>query len=163
MDSIRAAMERASVYLSEHPEKAAASDSAATAFREDGLRFRVEGPWSAVITATLSSRMPRARHGYRRKTHHAAFLSNSLQVVDRRAERLSRFLEQLRLTLEVGGDHGHEADVGERDLLRPLPVEALEVGDRELVATRSTVTASEPRSPLQTSACNSSGVGRVAG
>src|SRR5438552_2891930 len=43
MDSIRAAMERASDYLSEHPEAATASDSVATAFREDGLRFRVEG------------------------------------------------------------------------------------------------------------------------
>ena len=55
MDSIRAAMERASDYLSVHPEKAAASDSAATAFREDGLRFRVEGPWSPVITDMAES------------------------------------------------------------------------------------------------------------
>lgn len=55
MDSIRAAMERASDYLSEHPEAATASDSVATAFREDGLRFRVEGPWSPVITDMAES------------------------------------------------------------------------------------------------------------
>src|SRR3954454_13460925 len=43
--SIRASMERASNHLTEHPEAATGSDSAATAVREDGLRFRVEGPW----------------------------------------------------------------------------------------------------------------------
>jgi len=48
MESIRTAMERASDYLTEHPEAATASDSVARAVREGGLRFRVEGPWSPV-------------------------------------------------------------------------------------------------------------------
>jgi hypothetical protein len=43
MDSIRSAIEKASSYLPEHPEAAAASDSAATAVREDGLCFRIKG------------------------------------------------------------------------------------------------------------------------
>jgi uncharacterized OsmC-like protein len=55
MDSIRAAMDRASAYLNEHPEAATGSDSAATASREDGLRFRVEGPWSPVVTDMAES------------------------------------------------------------------------------------------------------------
>ena len=46
MDSIRSAIERASDHLTEHPEAATASDSAATAVREDGLRFRLDGPWA---------------------------------------------------------------------------------------------------------------------
>jgi hypothetical protein len=36
---VRSAVARASNYLTEHPEAATASDSAATAVREDGLRF----------------------------------------------------------------------------------------------------------------------------
>lgn len=55
MDSIRSAIERASNYLTEHPEAATASDSAATAVREDGLRFRVEGPWASLTTDMAES------------------------------------------------------------------------------------------------------------
>jgi uncharacterized OsmC-like protein len=55
MNSIRVALERASAYLGEHPEAATATDTAATAVREDGLRFRVEGPWSPVLTDMAES------------------------------------------------------------------------------------------------------------
>ena len=55
MESIRSAMEKASTYLSEHPEAARGSDSAARAVREDGLRFRVEGPWASVTTDMAES------------------------------------------------------------------------------------------------------------
>jgi uncharacterized OsmC-like protein len=55
MDSIRSAMERASDYLTEHPEAATASDSAAKAVREDGLRFRVEGPWASLTSDMAES------------------------------------------------------------------------------------------------------------
>jgi uncharacterized OsmC-like protein len=50
MESIRNAIEKASGYLSEHPDAAAGTDAAATAVREEGLRFRVEGPNGAVST-----------------------------------------------------------------------------------------------------------------
>jgi uncharacterized OsmC-like protein len=50
MDSIRSAMELASNYLTEHPDAATASDSAATAVREDDLRFCVEGPWAPLMS-----------------------------------------------------------------------------------------------------------------
>ena len=55
MDSISSAMERASNHLAEHPEAAVASDSAATAVREDGLRFRVEGPWASLTSDMAES------------------------------------------------------------------------------------------------------------
>ena len=55
MDSIRSAMERASSHLTEHPEAARASDSAATAVRENGLRFRVEGPWASLTSDMAES------------------------------------------------------------------------------------------------------------
>lgn len=55
MDSIRSAIEQASNYLSDHPEKATGSDSAATAVREDGLRFRVDGPWASLTSDMAES------------------------------------------------------------------------------------------------------------
>lgn len=50
MESIRGAIERASGHLAEHPRAGAGRDAAATAVREDGLRFRVEGPNGHVIS-----------------------------------------------------------------------------------------------------------------
>src|SRR5215212_3986513 len=50
MESIRSAIEGASRHLTEQPEAAAATDAAATAVREDDLRFRVEGPTGEVIS-----------------------------------------------------------------------------------------------------------------
>lgn len=43
-DEIRAAIEGASAYLSEHPDEARYTDSLATARVEEGLRIRVDGP-----------------------------------------------------------------------------------------------------------------------
>ena len=55
MDSIRSAIERAVNHLTEHPEEAAGSDSVATAVLEDGLRFRVEGPWASLTSDMAES------------------------------------------------------------------------------------------------------------
>lgn len=48
METIRSAIEQASTYLAENPDAAKATDAAATAVREDGLRFRINGPWSPL-------------------------------------------------------------------------------------------------------------------
>lgn len=50
MESIRNAIETMSDYLREHPDAAAGTDAAATAVREEGLRFRVDGPNGQVTT-----------------------------------------------------------------------------------------------------------------
>jgi uncharacterized OsmC-like protein len=55
MESIRSAIETASAYLIEHPEGAVSTDAAATAVREDGLRFRVEGPKGTLVTDMANS------------------------------------------------------------------------------------------------------------
>src|SRR5437763_16127941 len=55
MESIRSAIETVCAHLTEHPEAAVSTDAAATAVREDGLRFRVEGPKGAVTTDMAGS------------------------------------------------------------------------------------------------------------
>src|ERR687887_1623727 len=50
MESISRAIATASDHLTEHPEAGSGTDAAATAVREEGLRFRVEGPNGEVIT-----------------------------------------------------------------------------------------------------------------
>ena len=50
MEAIRSAIEAASGHLAEHPEAGVATDAAATAVREDGLRFRVDGPKGAITS-----------------------------------------------------------------------------------------------------------------
>src|SRR5207302_9095791 len=58
MKSIRNAVEEASRHLAEHPEAAGATDAAATAVREEGRRFRVDG-----AQGTVRSDMTKARGG----------------------------------------------------------------------------------------------------
>jgi uncharacterized OsmC-like protein len=55
MESIRSAIEAASGHLREHPDAATGTDAAATAVREEGLRFRVEGPQGRVISDMAES------------------------------------------------------------------------------------------------------------
>ena len=55
VDSIRSAISQASDYLAEHPDEAIGTDSAATAVREDGLRFRVDGPWASLTSDMAKS------------------------------------------------------------------------------------------------------------
>jgi uncharacterized OsmC-like protein len=55
MDSIGKAMSQASHYLAEHPDAAVGTDSAATAIHEDGLRFRIDGPWVSLTSDMAES------------------------------------------------------------------------------------------------------------
>lgn len=55
MESIRTAIESACAQLAEHPEAGISTDAAATAVREDGLRFRVDGPKGALTTDMATS------------------------------------------------------------------------------------------------------------
>jgi uncharacterized OsmC-like protein len=53
MESIRSAIEKASGHLREHPDAATGTDAPATAVREEGLRFRVQGP-NSQLTSDMS-------------------------------------------------------------------------------------------------------------
>jgi len=52
-DAIRAALEAAGAYLTEHPDQARYTDSPATASVEEGLRVRVVGPNGEILTTDM--------------------------------------------------------------------------------------------------------------
>jgi uncharacterized OsmC-like protein len=52
-DAIRAAIESASAYLTEHRDEARYTDSLARAHVDEGLRIRVEGPDGEVLTTDM--------------------------------------------------------------------------------------------------------------
>jgi uncharacterized OsmC-like protein len=52
-EAIRAAVESASAYLTEHPDEAAYTDSAATAVLGDGLHVRVTGPAGELLETDM--------------------------------------------------------------------------------------------------------------
>src|ERR671914_606854 len=51
--TIRSALEKASAYMTEHPEAAKSTDSAATATLVDGLVVRITGPSGADIATDM--------------------------------------------------------------------------------------------------------------
>jgi uncharacterized OsmC-like protein len=53
MPDIKGAIESAVLYLTDHPDEAHYTDSAATAILEDGLRCRVEGPDRASVVTDM--------------------------------------------------------------------------------------------------------------
>src|SRR2546423_13306825 len=55
MEAIREAIETASGQLKQHPDAAVGTDAAATAVREDGLRFRGDGPGGELVTGMSKS------------------------------------------------------------------------------------------------------------
>ena len=104
MESIRNAVEEASRYLAENPEAAAATDAAATAVREEGLRFRVEGPKGSV-----SSDMTKAVGGSESAPSpawllRAALASCDATLVAMEAARAGIDLTGLEVTVESDSD-----------------------------------------------------------
>jgi len=62
-DEIRAAIEGASAYLTEHPDEARYTDSLATARVEAGLRVRVDGPNGEVLETDMPAAVGGAGSG----------------------------------------------------------------------------------------------------
>jgi uncharacterized OsmC-like protein len=104
MESIRSAMEQASNYLAEHPEAATGSDAAATALLEDGLRFRVEGPWSPLTTDMAKSVGGGASAPTPAWLMRAALASCDASLVAMEAARDGIELTDLRVSVESESD-----------------------------------------------------------
>jgi uncharacterized OsmC-like protein len=108
MDGIRTALVGATLYLSQHPDEATYTDSAATATLVDGLRVRTVGPAGATVMTDMptsvggSASAPSAGWVLR-----AAEASCVATVVAMRAAQLGHRLETLTVTVDsVSDDRG---------------------------------------------------------
>ena len=120
MESIRSAMEAASGHLTEHPEAAVATDAAATAVLEEGLRFRVEGPKGDLITdmsKTVGGGATAPTPGWLLR---AALASCDATIVAMEAARDGVELTDLTVTVESESDF--RGVLGVDDSVRPGPL-----------------------------------------
>src|SRR5213079_2328742 len=120
MESIRNAVEEASRHLAEHPEAAGATDAAATAVREEGLRFRVEGP-----QGTVSSDMTKAVGGDATAPSPGWLLRAALASCDATAvamEAARDGIELTDLTVTVESETDFRGILGLDDTIHPGPL-----------------------------------------
>jgi uncharacterized OsmC-like protein len=151
VESIRSAIETASRHLTEHPEAAVATDAAATAVREEGLRFRVEGPKGDVITdmsKTVGGGATAPTPGWLLR---AALASCDATAVAMEAARDGVELTDLTVTVDSESDFRGVLGVG--DTVRPGPLAVrvriqLAAGNATEDQLREIVQRAESRSPV---------------
>jgi uncharacterized OsmC-like protein len=120
VESIRSAIKTASAHLTEHPEAAVATDAAATAIREEGLRIRVEGPKGDVITdmsKTVGGGATAPTPGWLMR---AALASCDATAVAMEAARDG--VELTDLTVTVDSESDFRGVLGVDDTVRPGPL-----------------------------------------
>jgi uncharacterized OsmC-like protein len=120
MESIRSAIETASGYLREHPAAAAATDAAATAVLEEGLRFRVAGPKGELTSDMAESVGGGATAPTPAWLLRAALASCDATLVAMEAAREGIELTDLEVTVESDSDF--RGILGVDDTLDPGPV-----------------------------------------
>ena len=135
MESIRTAIETACAHLTEHPEAAVSTDAAATAVREDGLRFRVEGPKGAVTTDMAGSVGGGASAPTPAWLMRAALASCDATLIAMEAARDGVELTDLKVTVDSESDF--RGVLGVDDSVKPGPL---------AVRVRIQVTSSDARS-----------------
>src|SRR3954452_19557640 len=120
MEEIRSAIEKASGYLAENPDAATATDAAATAVREEGLRFRVEGPKGA-----LTSDMSKSVGGEASAPTPGWLLRASLAACDATLvamEAARDGIELTGLTVSVESESDFRGVLGVDDSVHPGPL-----------------------------------------
>jgi uncharacterized OsmC-like protein len=120
MESIRNAIETASGYLRENPDAATGTDAAATAVREDGLRFRVEGPKGDVTTDMSESVGGGATAPTPGWLLRAALASCDATTVAMEAARAGVELTDLKVSVESESDF--RGVLGVDDSVNPGPI-----------------------------------------
>jgi uncharacterized OsmC-like protein len=151
-DSIRSAMETASGHLEEHPDAAAGTDAEATAFREEGLRIRVEGPNGALTTDMSKSVGGRASAPTPGWLLRAALASCDATVVAMEAARDG--VELTDLTVSVESDSDFRGVLGVDDSVHPGPLAVrvrieLTAADATEDQLREIVRRAESHSPVR--------------
>ena len=152
MESIRSAIETASAHLAEHPEAAVSTDAAATAVREDGLRFRVEGPKGAVTTDMAGSVGGGASAPTPAWLMRAALASCDATLIAMEAARDGVELTDLKVTVDSESDF--RGVLGVDDSVKPGPLAVrvriqLTSSDATPDQLREIVQRAEMRSPVR--------------
>jgi uncharacterized OsmC-like protein len=152
VESIRTAIETASGHLTVHPEAATATDAAATAVREEGLRFRVEGPKGDVISdmsQTVGGGATAPTPGWLLR---AALASCDATLVAMEAARDGVELTDLTVTVESESDFRGVLGVGDSVHPGPLAVRVriqLAAVNATKDQLREIVQRAESRSPVR--------------
>jgi uncharacterized OsmC-like protein len=120
VESISSAIEGASRHLTKHPEAAVDTDAAATAVREEGLRFRVEGPKGALTTDMSTSVGGAAAAPTPAWLLRAALASCDASLVAMEAARDGVELTDLQVT--VDSDSDFRGILGVDDSVHPGPL-----------------------------------------
>ena len=151
MESIRSTIETAAAKLSEHPEMAVGTDAAATAVREGGLRFRVEGPQGAVSTDMSQSVGGGATAPTPAWLMRAGLASCDATLIAMEAARESIELTELKVSVESESDF--RGVLGVDDSINPGPLAVrvrIEVAAADATEDqlRAVVERAEARSPV---------------
>ena len=152
MESIRSAIEAATAHLTEHPDAGLSTDAAASAVREEGLRFRVEGPNGAVATDMATSVGGGASAPTPAWLMRAALASCDASLIAMEAARDGVELTDLKVTVESETDFrgilGVDATVpaGPRAVRVRIEVAAAGAPEDQL---REIVRRAEARSPVR--------------
>jgi uncharacterized OsmC-like protein len=152
VESIRSAIETASAHLTEHPEAAAATDAAATAVREEGLCFRVEGPAGDVISdmsKTVGGGTTAPTPAWLMR---AALASCDATLVAMEAARDGVELTDLTVTVDSESDFRGVLGVDDSVLPGPLAVRVriqVAAGNATKDQLREIVQRAESRSPVR--------------
>jgi uncharacterized OsmC-like protein len=145
-------METASDQLTEHPEAAVATDAAATAVREEGLRFRVEGPNGDVfsdMSKTVGGGATAPTPGWLLR---AALASCDATLVAMEAARDG--VELTGLTVTVDSESDFRGVLGVDDSAHPGPLTVrvriqLAAGNATVDQLREIVQRAESHSPVR--------------
>ena len=152
MESIRSAIETACAHLTEHPEAAVSTDAAATAIREEGLRFRVEGPKGALTTDMANSVGGGASAPTPAWLMRAALASCDATLIAMEAARDGVELTDLKVTVDSESDFrgvlgvDDSVHAGPRAVRVCIEVAAANATDDQL---REIVQRAEARSPVR--------------
>jgi uncharacterized OsmC-like protein len=152
VEPIRTAIETASGHLTEHPEAAAATDAGATAVREEGLRFRVEGPKGDVLSDMSKTVGGGATAPTPAWLLRAALASCDASLVAMEAARDG--VELTELTVTVDSESDFRGVLGVDDSVHPGPLAVrvriqLAAGNATKEQLREIVQRAESHSPVR--------------
>jgi uncharacterized OsmC-like protein len=152
LESVAHAIERAAGHLAEHPEDGSATDSAAVAFHDGGLRVRVDGKHGAVrtdMTKAVGGDEAAPSPGW---LFRAALAACDATIIAMEAARAGVELTRLEVSVESNSDF--RGILGVDDSVQPGPLAVdirirLAADDASAEQLREIAERAEARSPVR--------------